>query len=113
MSEKNINSRIQHKYDVEANWLKATNFVPKAGELIVYDTDSKNHYPRLKIGNGKLAISALPFTTDKNYEEQIFNTYLLDINYDNSLGFNKNEIVIGLEYSAMLGQGMLGKIILG
>ena len=30
-----FNTRIQHKHDVEANWLKATTFAPKAGELII------------------------------------------------------------------------------
>ena len=35
-----FNTRIQHKHDVEANWLKATTFTPKAGELIIYDVDA-------------------------------------------------------------------------
>ena len=34
-----FNTRIQRKHDVEANWLKATTFAPKAGELIIYDVD--------------------------------------------------------------------------
>ena len=38
MSEKKLNARIVHKHDVESNWLKATNFIPKQGEIIVYDT---------------------------------------------------------------------------
>ena len=38
-SEKQLNVRIQHKHDIEANWQKATNFTPKAGELIIYDAD--------------------------------------------------------------------------
>ena len=45
-NEKNINSRIQQKHDIEANWLKAINFVPKAGEIIVYDIDE--HYALLQ-----------------------------------------------------------------
>ena len=27
--EKNINSRIIHKHDIEANWNRATTFIPK------------------------------------------------------------------------------------
>lgn len=61
MSEKNINSRIQHKHDIEANWLKATNFIPKAGEIIVYDVDENYSYPRIKIGDGQLNINSLKF----------------------------------------------------
>ena len=64
MSEKNISSRIQHKHDIEANWLKATNFVPKAGELVIYDVDSNNAAPRFKIGDGKTVVSSLPFSND-------------------------------------------------
>ena len=40
MAEKNMKARIVHKHDTEANWLKATNFTPMKGEIIVYDIDS-------------------------------------------------------------------------
>ena len=39
MAEKNIKTRIIHKHDTEENWNKATNFIPKQGEIIVYDID--------------------------------------------------------------------------
>ena len=39
MSEKNISSRIINKHDTEVNWNKATNFIPKAGEIIFKNTD--------------------------------------------------------------------------
>ena len=51
MSEKNLNARIIHKHDTEANWQKATSFIPKQGELIVYDIDSTYSYERFKIGD--------------------------------------------------------------
>ena len=44
--EKTLNSRIIHKHDTESNWLKATNFIPKQGELIVYDVDENYTYQR-------------------------------------------------------------------
>ena len=62
MSEKNINTRIVHKHDTEENWNKATNFIPKMGEIIVYDVDSTYSYERFKIGDGKTVISLLPFS---------------------------------------------------
>lgn len=65
-TEKNINSRIQHKHDIEANWLKATNFIPKAGELIIYDVDATHTEPRLKIGNGTTSVNDLPFAGDSS-----------------------------------------------
>lgn len=65
-----INARTWQKHDIEANWLKATNFIPNAGEIIVYDKESIDGStllegvvlpegrtipyikPRIKIGDG-------------------------------------------------------------
>lgn len=63
MSEKIFNTRIQLKHDTEANWGKALNFIPKAGEIIIYDTDENYNYARLKIGDGVTAINSLSFST--------------------------------------------------
>lgn len=64
--EKTMKARVQHKHDIETNWLKATNFTPLASEIIVYDPDENYDYPRIKIGDGKTNINALPFVT-KDY----------------------------------------------
>lgn len=64
MAEKNILGRIQHKHDVEENWLKATNFCPKEGELVIYDADELHPFPRFKIGNGTTNVNVLPFQMD-------------------------------------------------
>ena len=64
MAEKVLSSRIIHKHDVAANWSKATNFVPKQGELIVYDIDADYAYERIKIGDGTKNVNALPFVDD-------------------------------------------------
>lgn len=61
MAEKTIKSRIVHKHDSETNWSRATNFVPKQGELIIYDTDTNHSYARVKIGDGITNVSLLPF----------------------------------------------------
>ena len=61
MAEKTIKSRIVHKHDSETNWNRATNFVPKQGELIIYDTDANHSYVRVKIGDGTTNVSSLPF----------------------------------------------------
>lgn len=61
MAEKNLNSRIIHKHDTEGNWNKATNFIPKQGEIIIYDIDSTYDYERFKIGDGATVVSNLPF----------------------------------------------------
>lgn len=61
MSEKILNSRMVQKHDIEANWLKATNFTPLQGELIVYDIDENYNYERIKMGDGVTNVNELPF----------------------------------------------------
>lgn len=62
MIEKNVKSRITHKHDTEANWKLAVNFIPKQGEIIVYDEDENYNYSRFKIGNGVSNVNDLPFS---------------------------------------------------
>lgn len=58
---KEIKSRIQQKHDIEANWKLAVNFIPKQGEIIIYDIDDNYDYERFKIGDGVTNINDLPF----------------------------------------------------
>ena len=71
MADKVLNSRIIHKHDTEANWLKATNFIPKQGELIVYDIDDDHNYERFKIGDGVTNVNNLIFVVETITPEQI------------------------------------------
>lgn len=61
----NIKSRIQLKNDTEENWNKAVNFIPRKGELIIYNAESGNDnarpFPRLKVGDGITNVVNLPF----------------------------------------------------
>lgn len=76
--------RIIHMHDIEANWDKIPDLIPKQAEMIVYDPDYNSEtqtghaYPRFKIGDGITAISALPFSNES----------LLDasIKWDNDIG---------------------------
>lgn len=65
MAEKTLNTRIQHKHDTAANWQKATSFVPKEGEIIIYDKDANYSYQRIKIGDGTRTVTDLPFIITK------------------------------------------------
>lgn len=56
-----IHSRLLQKHDVEANWLKAVNFTPMIGEIIVYDPDETYDYSRYKIGDGVSNVNDLAF----------------------------------------------------
>lgn len=57
------------KHDIEANWIIAGNatnpFVPKPGELIIYDVDDSHDSPRIKIGDGDNNVNELPFFVDE------------------------------------------------
>ena len=73
-NETQIYGHIKNKHDLEVNWLKAVNFTPKDGELIVYEAETESDLlpagrteryttPRLKIGDGKTNVNDLPFVT--------------------------------------------------
>lgn len=76
-TEKKITSRIQQKHDVAANWAKATNFIPKKGEIIIYDAEynasgEEAQAVRFKIGDGSKTVGALPFAVI-DYKNEISN----------------------------------------
>lgn len=119
--EKNMNARIQHKHDIEANWNKALNFIPKIGEIIVYDIDDNYNYSRFKIGDGVRTINDLEFLLDTQYIlhnsnilSQLLEQYILNIDYDTILAFDTSKIVFGnTSTTSILGQAILGQLILG
>lgn len=61
LADKNLKARIVNKNGTSAEWEKATSFVPKKGELILYTDLNK-----IKIGDGITKVNDLPFVTD-NY----------------------------------------------
>ena len=71
MAERNLNTRIVNKHDTETNWNKATNFIPKQGEIIVYDIDSTYSYPRIKVGDGTTNVISLPFLITAITDDEI------------------------------------------
>lgn len=81
MSEKNIKSRIVHKHDIESHWNLASNFIPKQGEIIVYDSDENHPYPRFKFGNGIDNVNDLPFVV----EEVVKNKFNIVIDDNNNV----------------------------
>ena len=61
-----MKARISQLHKTEAEWNEVSSFVPEAGELIVYDPDSKHNYSRLKIGDGKKSLQELTFFIDSS-----------------------------------------------
>ena len=72
MAEKNIKSRIVHKHDTAENWAKATGFIPRQAEVIVYDKDSTYSYERFKIGDGVTNVNSLPFVDEQKLDKATF-----------------------------------------
>lgn len=64
-TEKTLKTRVVLKHDTEANWETAGNatnpFIPKKGEVIIYDPDDTHTCSRQKIGDGIKNINELSF----------------------------------------------------
>ena len=56
-----VKVRTQLKKDTEAHWNLARNFIPLAGEPIIYTVDENHTVPRMKIGDGTTYVVDLPF----------------------------------------------------
>ncbi len=69
MADKILTARTIQMHDVEENWNKAVSFIPKRGEIIVYDPDSLHQFTRFKIGNGITPVGELPFIVEKNIRD--------------------------------------------
>lgn len=72
-----MNTRISQLHKTAAEWEKVIfqyearneTFIPRAGELIVYDPDETFKHARLKIGDGDTALQNLPFLIEATIAE--------------------------------------------
>ena len=62
-----MKARISQLHKTEAEW-KKLDFIPAAGELIVYDADLKYPYSRVKVGDGVHKVSDLSFFAEAAIE---------------------------------------------
>lgn len=131
MSDKVMsNIRVLMKHDITVNWAKAVNFVPKAGEIIVYDdyftyNGSGEKLPGIKIGDGTHTVNQLPFI-DKRLIEHINDNSIhypmSDISLDgkadlvdgkvpvSQLPSYVDDVIEGASLSALPASGESGKI---
>lgn len=65
--EKIEKARMQQKHDVATNWNNIEEFVPKPGEIIVYDKDENVSKQSIKIGDGETPVGELGFITGEIY----------------------------------------------
>ena len=64
MVNNSVKGRFQLKKDTEEHWNLARNFVPLAGEPIIYTVDENHTAPRMKIGDGQTYVVDLPFLSE-------------------------------------------------
>ena len=62
---------MRQKHDSPLNWREARNFVPRAGEIIVYDKDDSIRRQRLKIGDGESLINDLNMMAGEVYSQRL------------------------------------------
>ena len=62
MAEKIFSVRQTQKTDTNDNWGKASGFIPKKGELIIYQ-EVEATASKIKIGNGKNEVAELEFVS--------------------------------------------------
>ena len=70
MVNNSVKGRFQLKKDTEEHWNLARNFVPLAGEPIIYTVDENHTAPRMKIGDGQTYVVDLPFLTANTVENE-------------------------------------------
>ena len=71
MNEKTFQSRFINKHDIEDAWRLVSEFIPRKGEIIIYDRDGKYNYERFKIGDGITKIKDLPFATEAALQKSV------------------------------------------
>ena len=69
--EKQIKGKIVFKHETEAVWHTSNNggpveYVPAAGEKVLYDRDKNHNYTRIKYGDGTHIVAELPFSTEQS-----------------------------------------------
>ena len=85
---KHFKTRVQNKHATEAQWREAINFIPLAGELIIYDIDDTHSSPRFKIGDG------IVVWNDEHTEYTIIGTKINDLPFTNNIetpDWNQND----------------------
>lgn len=87
MASKTLKTRLKQKRDSSANWAKATNFTPLAGEIIVY-----SDLNMIKIGDGATKVSALPFLKGNNQVD--LSNYVTYTGATKDLNLGKHSLLI-------------------
>lgn len=113
MENKKINARLAPKHDIEANWLKAINFIPFEGEIIIYCKEEEGDvlpegrtnlikYDRIKIGDGITNVNDLPFLKAESdvIEKSAEGGYTIGKEEDNLETISEHSVISGRDIKA-------------
>ena len=104
-TEKTISARMQMKTDTALNWSKAINFIPKKGEIIIYEADSDYGYERMKIGDGSTKVNDLPFVIgEKDWLQN--NPTASDYIKNRPGGYTVNYPALNVEWDGVIGDSV-------
>jgi hypothetical protein len=101
--EKTLKARVVHKHKTEAEWrldvydgdtLREDAFIPKNGELIIFDEDEIHLHRRFKFGNGVDNVIDLPFSISAPIWEGIGENSLRQ---DECNAIGANSVALGKE----------------
>ena len=72
-----MKARVSHLHKTEADWIKFNDWMPAAGELVIYDPDENFRYARVKVGDGQHTLKELDF-----FVNSAINNILQEIKFD-------------------------------
>ena len=74
-----MKARIGQLYKTEAEWEKYKDFIPLAGELIIFSKDENYSYSRLKVGDGKTKLKDLTFFIDSAIDDHVTSRFINEV----------------------------------
>ena len=78
-------ARLSQLHHTEAEWAKIHDkFIPKSGEIIIYDPDINTNHYRIKIGDGSTVLKNLAYLNDNILGASIHYSEADDIGYIDS-----------------------------
>lgn len=89
---KTLNARVQTKHDIENNWNQAINFIPKPGEIVIYERDRTSEQVQESYTDWQTKLAVANAITNKESEEYL-SAAALATEAENTYNKDKTRIV--------------------
>lgn len=67
-------ARVSNLHKTESEWQNHPEFIPNAGELVIYDPDDQYKYARFKVGDGETLLKDLEFFLEATIADLLKNS---------------------------------------